>query len=238
MFDTIGTRRDPEAHRRQALATLIASLLVGGGTAFTLALGAWTAHEVLAPPPVDDTPLVLLEIEPEDLEVEPPPIAPPRLGGGQEAQQGSPDAAPEPDEPQEVQELDPTPVDTPVTDAVNRGVDGGTGDAETDIDAPPGPGTASGVPGGTGQYDARPVIHRSEVELRRQVMPEFPDGVSEGQACRVSIDIDAEGRPEAIHVSECDAPYALEAKRAIERWRWYRPGRGVRTLYRVVFEPR
>ncbi|MCB9676781.1 MAG: hypothetical protein H6737_16815 [Alphaproteobacteria bacterium] len=237
MFDGIGTTRDPEAAQRSALATLIASLIVGGGVAFTLGVGAWTAREMLVKPAVDDTPITMVELDEPDVAVAPPPVEAPRLGGGQQAQQGEPDAAPAPDEPVEPTELDDAP-STEMADSETRGERDGTGDAETTIDAPVGQGRPDGNPGGTGNGPPIEVVHRSEVTLRRMIEPEFPNDAEASQACRVSVDIGEGGRAAAIRITDCDAPYAREARRAIEKWRWYGRDAGKRTTYRVVFEGR
>ena len=238
MFDTIGIQSDPEARRRQAIASLLAGLVVGAGAAFVVGFGAWTAHEVLSEPPVDNAPITLVELEEPVLDVAAPPVpAPPRLGGGSEARQGSEDAAPEPDA-SEPTELSPIPVDTPLVDADLLGERDGTGDDDTTVDAPPGPGTADGVLGGHGDSTGPTYVHRSEVTLLRQAQPDFPRGMEHGDSCRVTVDIGERGRPRSIRIEGCAAPYEAETRAAIQRWRWARGDAGKRTSYRVVFKAR
>ncbi len=238
MFDTIGTSTDPEARRRQALASLLAGLFVGAGTAFVVAVGAWTAHEVLSEPPVDDGPIALVELDEPELDVAPPPVpAPPRLGGGSDARRGSEDVAPEPDTPVEPTELTHEP-DTSMADTEQAGEADGTGDDDTTVDAPPGPGTLDGTLGGSGEAGPVTYVHRSEVTLLRRAQPDYPRGIAHGDSCKVTIDIGDKGRPERIQINGCAKPFAAEARAAIERWKWARGDAGKRTSYRVVFKPR
>jgi hypothetical protein len=234
MFDTIGTPTDPEAGRRQALASLLAGLLVGAGGTFVLAVGAWTAREVLAEPPVDTAPIAMVELDEPQLDVAPPPV---RKGGGSDARRGSEDVAPEPipvEVPVELKRVS----DTPVRDAAVAGTTDGTGDDDTTVDAPRGSGRPDGTLGGTGTGSPITHVHRSEVTLLRQAQPDFPRGMEHGDACRVTVDIGEKGRPERIAITGCAAPFEAETRAAIERWRWARTDSGKRTTYRVVFRAR
>ncbi len=232
MFDGIGKSLDPEIRRRRLQASVLAALLVGG------ALGTLTMRiaetVVQAPIPVQDDDLVMVQLDEIELDVEPPPPMAPKLGGGQQAQQGTPDVEPVPDTPPEARELEKF-VDKPMVDAERRGEKDGTGDAETTVDAPPGPGQADGDPNGELLQGHR-AVHRSDVHLRRQIIPDYPADATAEATCRVRVDIGATGFAKALKITGCDDLYAAETRRAVEKWKWSKRDAGLRTVYRIVFK--
>lgn len=223
MFDSVGKTIDPDAGRRRvysaSLTLLLLGTTVGGGFAYV----AWQAARIVYQEIVPDDDMVEIEMveeQPEELEAPPPP--PMQQAGGLADE-------PEPDEPpptpvaeemqEEVEQLDEHVEEKVSSQAGNPDADpNAMGTADGDPNGKP-----DGVRDGTGTGPR--VFHHSEVTIKRQVTPVYPEEAKDlnmgDVTCRVRIFIDTEGVPYDIVFESCPKPFHQSATEALQKWRWY-----------------
>ncbi len=70
-------------------------------------------------------------------------------------------------------------------------------------------------------------FHHSELEVKKQSMPKYPDAAKEmglgDQSCMVKVYIDEAGVPYQASVENCPKVFHAPTKAAIMKWRWYPP---------------
>lgn len=106
----------------------------------------------------------------------------------------------------------------PVTAApTGLGVGPGTGIGD-------GPRTGQGTGGGPDAADGIREVDFSEMRVRYQFAPRYPEGALAQQLgeaiCTVRLDVDTRGRPAAAKVSGCPEAFAVTAKDAAMQWRF------------------
>lgn len=233
VFDNVGRTIDEEANKRRA-ASIIALLAIGGGVvAITFAIAAWKATEVILDIVEDEMELVEVEITTDEIEDElpPPPPPPPPPPAAADAEEEEEEEEDEPDEeiPDEMvdeqQELDDEVEDAVANNDAPAGVEGGVegGEEGGEIGGVIG-GEIGGVVGGQ-LGGAVATVHRSEVRIKRQVNPEYPETARDMNLgpvdCRVKIFIGEDGAPYDMEFVACPAPFHDNTRAAVMRMRWY-----------------
>ncbi len=220
MFDNVGVNNDKEAAKRRFYALLLTGAglsLSGGFAAAWLAYQAALAVQAIIAPVDEEMVEVVLEDALPDLPPPPPPPPPPSAGAEE--------TEPNPDEmTEEIQELEED-VKEEIKEAAGSAVENGVvGGVEGGVIG----GVIGGVVGGVlgGQLGVR-VMHHSELEIKKQVQPEYPEAAKQlnlgDQRCLVKVSMDEEGVPFSADVSGCPQVFHDEARAAILKWRWYPP---------------
>ncbi|MCB9664942.1 MAG: energy transducer TonB [Alphaproteobacteria bacterium] len=229
MFDSVGRNLDEDANKRGATAVGIIVLLTGATALAIVLAGLWAVREIVREVVEDDAPM-LVDLEPEeeadDLLPPPPPPPPPSSGPEEEEEEEEDDAEEEPDELEDVQELEEEVKEEPVKSAERpKGVEGGVeGGQEGGVIG----GVLGGVEGGVlgGSLNSGPkVVHHSQVEWKRKVEPRYPmaaKGMGLGeQRCIAEVHIDADGVPTRVSVDRCPKVFHAGTEEALLKWRSY-----------------
>jgi outer membrane biosynthesis protein TonB len=228
MFDNVGVNNDEEANKRRVYAILmtVGSVGVTGGVvmAFLAYKAAQMVQAVIAPVDAE-----MVEVQMEDAGPEappPPPPPPPPAAAGAEESEESDEVTPN-EMTEDVQQLKEE-----VKDEVKVAA-GAAGGQEGGVEGGVAGGVVGGVVGGEiggqlgGQLGNVRVMHHSELEIKKQIMPDYPDAAKTldlgDQRCLVKVSIDEEGVPFAADVSGCPQAFHESAKSAMMKWRWYPP---------------
>jgi protein TonB len=224
VFDNVGQDLDKERHKRQLVAVLITvgicSLISGSVVLYGILMVAEKVLQVQ-----QDEDMVEVVVDEPVLEAPPPPPPPPP----------PPSAAPEPEEeeeepdPEEMQE-EIKELDKEVEEEVKNDAQAASSDPAGVVGGQLG-GVAGGVVGGVeggvvgGQLGGVRTFHHSELQVKRRVVPEYPEAAREmnlgDQDCKVRIFIDEEGVPYDVKFEACPKVFHDSARDAILKWRWY-----------------
>lgn len=227
MFDSVGRNLDEDANKRSAKAAFLIAILVGTTAAGVVLAGLWTVREIVLEQ-LDQEPVAVLMEEPmAEEELLPPPPPPPPPSSGPEEEEDDEDAEEEPDELDEVQELEEKIVEEPVKSADKpKGVEGGVeGGQEGGVVGGVLGGVEGGVLGGSLAGGGPKVVHHSQVEVKRRIEPTYPmaaRGMGLGeQRCIVQVEIDETGVPAKVSVDKCPKVFHAGTEEAMLKWRWY-----------------
>ncbi len=235
MFEYVGKNPDEEANKRRAGALAITTVGLAALLGVTIGIAAWTAAKVVQAV-LPDEELVEVIIEDPLMEAPPPPPPPPPASSDAE----------EPDDPDEMTEEIKDLADkveeevkSDTQKAPDAGVEGGVVGGVIG-------GVVGGVVGGVlgGQLGVR-VMHHSELEYKKQIMPTYPKAAATlnlgDVRCVAKVWIDETGTPYQVAVDGCPEVFHTETKEAILQWRWWAPKVGkektkAQTSIGVVFK--
>jgi hypothetical protein len=232
VFDNVGRTIDEEANKRRA-ASVIALAAIGGGIfAIAFAITAWKATEAILEIVEPDMELVEVEITDDEIDEAlppPPPPPPPPPAAADAEEEEEEDDEPDEDIPDEMVDEEQD-LEDEVEDAVaNNDVPAGqVGGVEGGVEGGEVGGVIGGEIGGVigGQLGgAVATVHRSEVRIKRQVNPEYPETARDMNLgpvdCRVRIFIGEDGAPYDMRFEACPAPFHDSTREAVMRMRWY-----------------
>lgn len=229
MFDNVGKNLDEEANKRRAGALFITMMGLGAVVGLSVGIGMYTAAEVILDVDIDKELVELIEdVTQDDLPPPPPPPPPPPAAAAAE-EEDEPET-PEPDDmTEEIKELKEEVKEEIKSDAKPAGVEGGQ---EGGVAGGVVGGVQGGIEGGKlgGQLSGVRVFHHSELEVKKRVIPEYPEAARAlqigDQRCLAKVFIDEEGVPYEVVVEACPQPFHPDTKEAILKWRWYPPKDG------------
>jgi protein TonB len=222
VFDYVGRNPDEEAGRRRAASVAITTLGLAAIAGVVIGVSAWTAAKVVQVV-IADAELVEVLIEKEEFAPPPPPPPPPPA-----ASEAQDEDADDPDEmTEEIKDLTDEVKDEVKSDTQKEAA----GDPDGQVGGVAG-GVAGGVVGGVldGRLGSARVLHHSELEFKKQVMPNYPkeaEALNLGtQRCVVKVWIDETGTPFEVRVDACPEVFHAETRQAVMGWRWYPPKAG------------
>lgn len=236
MFDYVGRDPDEEANRRRAASFAITTLGLAAIGGVVVGITAWTAAKVVQAV-VADAELVEVLIEEQEFAPPPPPPPPPPAASSADEDTEDPDEMTD-----EIKELEDQVKDEVKSDTQKEAA----GDPNGVVGGVVG-GVEGGVVGGTldGRLGSAKVVHHSELEVKKQVMPNYPkeaEALNLGsQRCVVKVWIDDTGAPFEVRVDACPEVFHAETRQAVMGWRWYPPKAGkekisVQTIVGVTFK--